>query len=62
MSENENRVQRVQALRRSNAATAIPGKRQCDQPWRKNFGRCTCVAWDCVGDERCGFCQTEEEL
>lgn len=27
MNENTNRVQRVQSLRRSNAATAIPGKR-----------------------------------
>lgn len=27
------KVQRIQELRRCNAATAIPGKRVCDLPW-----------------------------
>jgi hypothetical protein len=31
------RVQRVQELRRSNAATAIPGKRTYDLPWQQDW-------------------------
>lgn len=49
MSENANRVQRVQALRRSNAATAIPGKRPTGPQVEEWDEPCDCVECSCCG-------------
>lgn len=49
MSENENRVQRLQGLRRSNAATAIPGKRFTGPQVAEWDTPCDCIECPCCG-------------